>query len=217
MFSPVKAIIGGALVLALSAAFLVVQPFDRLGPGIPGAEQGAVAPPNTEAPLDPQRPSVFTLTPGEPLSETEWVWSPGPNESDEFLGIEIAFPVESSDPRISGTWTEVYDFRGWPAPDDSGLPFSPSVTSGAARVDNEDGAWVGTWAGFGSAVGGQEWIQLQGEGAYEGLTAVIHQTTDFASGTETYEGVIVPGVLPDHPEPIAASAADDASEEEPAE
>ena len=41
MFSPVKAIIGGALVFALSAAFLVAQPFDRIGDGVPGAEQGA--------------------------------------------------------------------------------------------------------------------------------------------------------------------------------
>ena len=73
------------------------------------------------------------------------------------------------------------------------------------RIDNEDGAWVGTWDAFGSAFSGAEWIQLQGEGAYEGLTAVIHQTLDFATDVETFEGVIVPGVPPDYPEPITVT------------
>jgi len=167
---------------------------------------GAVLAQDEEATLDPHRPSSFTLTAGDPLSESEFVWSPGPDHSGEFLANELVFPVESSDPRISGTWTEVYDLRGWEAPDDSGLPLSPTVSSGAVRIDNEDGAWVGTWDGFGSTVSNQEWIQLQGEGAYEGLTAVIHQTLDFATDVETFEGVIVPGVPLDHPGPIEATA-----------
>ena len=166
---------------------------------------GAVLAQDEEATLDPHRPSFFTLTSGDPLSESEWVYSPGLNDSAEFLGLEAVLPVEASDPRISGTWTEVYDFRGWEAPDDTGLPFSPSVSSGAVRIDNEDGAWVGTWDAFGSAFSGAEWIQLQGEGAYEGLTAVIHQTFDFATDVETFEGVIVPGVPPDYPEPITVT------------
>ena len=168
---------------------------------------GAVLAQDEEAPLDPHRPSFFTLTSGDLLSESEWVWSPGPDDSAEFLGLEAVLPVEASDPRISGTWTEVYDFRGWPAPDDTGLPFSPSVSSGAVRIDNEDGAWVGTWDSFGSAFSGYEWIQLQGEGAYEGLTALIHQSGDFAAEVETYEGVIIPGVPLDYPEPVAVTEA----------
>ncbi len=153
------------------------------------------------ASLDPMRPSVFTLTPGD-SSEGDWVPSPGPNGSTDFLGLELVMSVESSDPRTSGTWTEAYDFRGWEAPDDSGLPFSPSVTSGTVRIDNEDGDWVGSYRGFGSAVNGQEWIQLQGEGAFEGLTALIQHTWDSPADASTYEGVIIPGVPPDYPEPI---------------
>lgn len=195
MISPVKAVIGGALVFALGSVFLIAQPFEQQG-GVPGAEQGA-----------DQLSSVFTLTPvGDPLKEGEWVYTPGPDGSAEFLDIEWTSLVEASDPRISGTWTEVYDFRGWEAPDDTGLPFSPSVTSGAVRIDNELGAWVGTYDGFGSAVGGHEWIQLRGEGAYEGLTALIQQSNDFVAEVQTYAGVIIPGELPAAQEPIESPA-----------
>ena len=166
---------------------------------------GTVLAQDEEAILDPYGPSFFTMAAGDSFHESEWVYTPGPDGSAEFLGIEAAFAVESSDPRISGTWTEAYDFRGWEAPDDSGLPFSPSVNSGAVRIDNEGGAWVGTWDAIGSASSGYAWTRLQGEGAYEGLTAVIHSTQDFATGVVTYEGVIVPGVLLEYPEPIEAN------------
>jgi hypothetical protein len=168
-----------------------------------GGLSGAVIAQEEVTPTDPHGPSFFTLTKGDTLSESEWEWSQGPDGSSEFLGLESVFTVEATDPRISGTWAEVYDFRGWEAPDDSGLPFSPSIISGAVRIDNEDGAWVGTSEEFGSAFNNYEWIELQGEGAYDGLTAVVRSTQDFAAGIETYDGVIVPGVPPDHPDAVA--------------
>ncbi|MEA2026800.1 MAG: hypothetical protein U9O18_08910, partial [Chloroflexota bacterium] len=38
MLSPVKAITAGAIIFALGGAFLIAQPFDREGGGVPGAE-----------------------------------------------------------------------------------------------------------------------------------------------------------------------------------
>ena len=170
-----------------------------------GGLSGAAMAQDEAAPLDPMRPGVFTLTPvGDALKEGEWVYTPRPYDSADFLGIEWVSQVEASDPRISGTWREVYAFRGWEAPDDIGLPFSPSVSSGAVRIDNEDGAWVGTWDSFGSAFRGSELIQLQGEGAYEGLTAVMLTGGDFTAEDETHDGVIIRGVPPDQPAPVEA-------------
>ena len=172
-----------------------------------GGLGAAVAAQEEVIPADPHGASFFTLTKGDLLSESEWEWSQGPDGSSEFLGLEDAFTVVASDPRISGTWAEVYNFRGWEAPDDTGLPFSPSIISGAVRIENDDGAWVGASSEFGSAFHNYEWIELRGEGAYDGLTAVVRSTQDFATGAETYDGVIVPGTPPDHPAPVAATEA----------
>lgn len=158
MFSPVKAIIGGALVFALSAAFLVAQPIDRLGGGVPGAEQG-VAP---AAPVEVT--ATFRDIECEGYDSSEVV-----GRVVRIYGDTCTVNNEWSDPRLEGTETyrdNHVDFA------DSGLTIGHYVHN----IVTDDGAWrmrpqfsidspgldnfSGTWV-------------LDGEGAYEGLSVVL--------------------------------------------
>jgi hypothetical protein len=81
------------------------------------------------------------------------------------------------------------------------------VISGTARIDNDGGAWVGTWSSYGTdRVGGAEWYVLEGEGAYEGLTAMFASDVDADSPQGPVEGVIVPFEPPPVPEPVPPPA-----------
>lgn len=145
--------------------------------------------------LDPMRASKFTGTWGEVISEVpmeDWAWMPGPPGSFESLDNETIAPFEASDPRISGTWTQVLDMRTFII-DEAADIWAP-VWSGVVRIENEEGAWSGPFDGF-FADSGHEWYRLEGEGAYEGLLAVLR----WAEEGDLYEGVIIPGVPPDYP------------------
>jgi hypothetical protein len=160
---------------------------------------GVVA--QSEAPLDAMGASFWTgtgtfiegsFTP--PLEETE-----GPGYA-EVLGIGRRIDVAADDPRITGTMTQVQNARVSDGTDPAeGHTF---VIEGTARIDNDEGAWVGTWTSYGAdRVGGEEWYVLEGEGAYEGLTVVFSGDVDAESPQGPLEGVIVPFELPAVPEP----------------
>ena len=70
------------------------------------------------------------------------------------------------------------------------------------RIDLDEGAWVGTWQAYTDNRHGEEWYVVEGEGAYEGLTAVYRYRTD----DNSFEGVIMPGELPAQPDPLAPPA-----------
>jgi hypothetical protein len=181
MFSPVKAITAGALVFAIGGLFLIAQPFDQQG-SVPGAEQGA----------DPMMaPAVVTGT-----------MSFGPEESVYY---------EASDPRLDGEMT-------WVASND--LEYETpgiSIEATIRELVNDDGRWVGTDTGLGVTdsitVDGIEYdtrfrgsylnidfIVMQGEDAYEGLTAVIVEDWEAPFGSPaTFVGAIVPD-MPAFPE-----------------
>ena len=76
------------------------------------------------------------------------------------------------------------------------------MTQGNARIDNDEGAWVGTSISYGGQPGQEVWYVLAGEGAYEGLTAVFRWHGDDSS----LQGVIVAGELPALPDLLAAPA-----------
>ena len=162
---------------------------------------GSTALGRSEVPADPMGASFWTgtgtfiegsFTP--PVEETE-----GPVYA-EVLGIGRRIDVAADDPRIVGTMTQVQNARLSNRPDPTeGLSF---IIAGTARIDNDDGAWVGTWTSYGGdRVGGQEWYVLEGEGAYEGLTAIFAGDVDADSPQGPLEGVIVPFELPALPEP----------------
>ena len=123
----------------------------------------------------------------------------------EVLGISRRLDVAADDPRIAGTMTQVQNARLSSSPDPAeGHSF---IIEGTARIDNDDGAWVGTWTAYGAdLVGGGEWYVLEGEGAYEGLTAVFAGDVDSDSPQGPLEGLIVPFEPPQVPEPAPLPA-----------
>ena len=105
--------------------------------------------------------------------------------------------VEASDPRISGDWVQVDNPASYS--DRAGAGGSFSVRTSSVRIENADGAWAGTLTGIYKGDTGHEWNVLEGEGAYEGLTAVFLWTWPGS----TLEGVILPPAFPEPPDPIA--------------
>ena len=98
----------------------------------------------------------------------------------------IASLVGTSDPRLSGTWTE-----NWKCQPGSGF----EVCVGTVRAENEGGTWLGRVEGFSHADGSFDWTVLEGQGGYEGLTAIR------VIGEMTEEMVILDFGLPTQPEP----------------
>ena len=167
---------------------------------------GSTALGQSEEPADPMGASFWTGT----ASFIEGSFTPPVDESEgpafgEVLGIGRRIDVAADDPRIAGTMTQVQNARLSSSADPvEGLSF---VIEGTARIDNDAGAWVGTWTSYGAdRVGGEEWYVLEGEGAYEGLTAVFSGDVDAESPQGPLEGVIVPFELPQVPAPAAPPA-----------
>jgi hypothetical protein len=185
MFSPVKAVTAGAVVFALGGVLLIAQPFDRQGGIVPGAETDA----QPEAPVSvtgsarpgpcPQRSKYEVV--GDVLQERGGRCNPYWTMSDS---------------RLSGTatWmgtTDTYD-------DGSAL----SVGYRAISVENDDGVWrevPQVIIDFPGAVDPETRLTVfEGEGAYQGLVAVL-EATETASGA-TYAGFIFDRGLPPIPE-----------------
>jgi hypothetical protein len=176
---------------ALLATAILALP---LGAAAPAAGQ-------SQAPLEQAGASFWTGT----ATFIEGSFTPPTDEAagetyDEVLGIGRRVDVAADDPRIAGTMTQVQNARLAKSPDPTdGLSF---VINGTARIDNDDGAWVGTWTSYGAdRAGGEEWYVLVGEGAYAGLTAIFAGDVDADSPQGPLEGVIVPFALPEVPEP----------------
>jgi hypothetical protein len=138
----------------------------------------------------------WTFTGGEPGIETS---RPG---YTEVLGAIVRGDVAADDPRMVGTWTQVYNFHS--AAGEGSGDGEVGISNGRVRIDSEDGAWVGTMAGYGGGrpVSPQEWYVLEGEGAFDGLTTVFR----FDGDDSSLEGVIFPSALPALPEPLPAPA-----------
>ena len=110
--------------------------------------------------------------------------------------VEGASYVETNtwnDPRLPIEKRLVLNFTTYP---DAGGRMM--VTRTSIRLDGPDGAWVGTGVGLSYPDGHSEGQDvLIGEGAYEGLIAVLH------CGTEKgCTGVIVEGAMPTQPDPV---------------
>lgn len=90
-----------------------------------------------------------------------------------------------------------------------------TVSALSYRLEGEEGVWVGTGQGLGAGPEGMpaesfglmeaEWVTLAGEGAYEGLSAVLLLTVDvgdWLAGDYAYEGYIYEGTPPPFPDPL---------------
>ena len=168
-----------------------------------------------QEPDDPMRPDVEPMGPSEPdgasrftmrqvaVEEVPWPEATtAPDGSLRGQGLTDVWTMESSDPRLNGTYTLFGNGAAWPL-DEEGYNLA-GVMPGAIRIENEAGWWTGTrltWMGVDPA----DYYQVQGGGAYEGLTAVFHWVDVFVDeatdqGFGLYSGIVFPGALPDYPE-----------------
>jgi hypothetical protein len=124
------------------------------------------------------------------------------SETRTVDGVEYEFivftdiPIEMSDPRLTGTLSQVFYQVEHPVASDASIV----VFRGEYRLENEAGTWEGAQMGmersaFGSATPVTDTGVLVGSGGYEGLTAYL--VFDF-DGTPpvTVTGAIFPGDLP---------------------
>ena len=164
----VKAITAGALVFAIGGVMLIGQPFERQA-SVPGAQSDAVI------------AEFVTIESTEELSAFEY---------DADGNEVIRMTKETSDPRLSGTWTEVWGCGGEPV----------ELCVASVLVENEGGSWVGRANGFGGPPAGfYDFTVLEGQGDYAGLTA-IRQVTFRPDQGDTEVVAIYEGELPPLPE-----------------
>ncbi len=102
-----------------------------------------------------------------------------------------------SDPRLQGDCYISYD------DDEYVSPAGSSMGTGTWRIENEEGAWQGSYAVLG--IGDRSSVvtaPLVGEGAYEGLTAVWESAYDPVACDWEVWGLIIEGDVPAAPEPF---------------
>jgi hypothetical protein len=169
-----------------------------LGPGLPtGGTPGAIS----DAPSPSAAPEVPAWVTG--TIPTQDVQSYGSSHSEGGLGYaeDVWFKIvwEASDPRLSGEGT-------WSASWHESDPGQVGIGVHTYVLVNPGGRWVGTGPSLGSASESYVMATLDGEGGYEGLTAVVLIHEDYPSGSVTFDGVITPAEPPKIPEAVEPPA-----------
>jgi hypothetical protein len=192
----------GSPIARVTAFAAITMLMTILGAGalVVGAQSPSPAPPSiAPEPLDPMGASYWTGH-FEGTGGTFGVQSERTGYTEDLGGTAIG-QVTADDPRMAGTMTETNNVHIAPSrkPGEADV----YVTNGTVRIENEEGAWVGTFTAWSSGSWfqgfGEEWHVMEGQGAYEGLTAVFR----YESTGSTFEGVILPSELPVLPDPIA--------------
>jgi hypothetical protein len=191
MFSPAKAIIGGALVFVIGGAFLVGQPADPQTGGEPDAA--------TSSGLSEPTPFTAHLVwmGSSDIGNTTYTVLDGHTER---RGAVWAPRFTASDPRLEGRLTIRDDEDIYPGQE--GTFFAGMMTW---RLESEDGAWQGSSPYFlfsdPEYIAPPDMLFLAGEGAYEGLYAgIVVPDLGLGSGTIVdLQGVIFPAAPPPAP------------------
>ncbi len=200
MFSPAKAITAGALVFAIGGVLLIAQPFGQQGDTAPAVGTGDA----------PARPVPFTGlldcggTSAFPTTDRATVeLDEGTLNLTRERGRIIGPTVRTiTDPRLEGTNTITWNkdiFFG------SALERSTGVSAGTWRIENDAGAWQGSYHTFDTPVDGAAvaTVVFIGEGDYEGLTSIweVHLTPASARDCPiNVRGLTLDGELPAYPE-----------------
>jgi hypothetical protein len=100
--------------------------------------------------------------------------------------------TEVSDPRLEGRYTRSWDEDEYFSGDAAFL----SIVVTTDRIENEEGAWQGTSVWYRPAEGEQSFapMVMVGEGAYEGLTAILGFVEGYGECAVT--GYIIEGSIP---------------------
>jgi hypothetical protein len=128
-------------------------------------------------------------------SMAEITYAPG--DVNHVTGATYVETNEWSDPRLPAEKKLILDFTTYPDGDGRLMVARTSI-----RLDGPNGAWVGTGVGLAYPDGTSEGQDvLVGEGAYEGLIAVLYCGTDMGC-----TGSIIEGDMPTQPAPIEPPA-----------
>jgi hypothetical protein len=185
MISPTK-LIAAAAVAALAGTLLLVGPLTTTPSPMPAAqaEPGVMTPVQGTMLVLAQSQAGKTETyPGGSASIDEW-W-------------ETEFRVD--DPRLAGQAVSRHNRHIGAA-----TSYAGGTRRITLRVENEGGSWVGSGVAYSdpSASGIHYQLLLEGQGAYEGLDAVLALDNQVATGPFEVTGVIVSSGLPELPEPV---------------
>lgn len=164
MFSPINAILAGALSLTLGAALLISQPLGRQENGVPGAAAGPVA-----------APAIFFGTFGMDVGRPVSLESAADGVHDDGWSFNYDGGFEgsgwtTSDSRMSGKLDWISNEETAP---DGGVAGDISTT--LMRIRNDEGSWTGlaTWVSHDESGRSVYSAWLTGAGAYEGLNAYV--------------------------------------------
>jgi hypothetical protein len=188
MFSPAKAVIAASVVVGIWGAVLIAQPFGPAGDTAPGATTDDRA----------MAPSFFTGT--APTSGSCQLAIP---TIEDFGGVSHkrgeswgCLTWTTDDPRFSGVsrniWNEDQYSEGLTRGSSPRMATDRvgSIKAGRERIENDAGAWEGTWTDLAVESFDEVSGWFVGEGAYEGLTAYV-VITDAQGGAKVW-GVIMP-------------------------
>jgi hypothetical protein len=200
MFSACTSAAAGVAAIA-AALVLVGQPLGRDGNGAPAAP--TASPPAASAPTAPAPTAAYVhgvlqldLCCGD---EVETYDEAGNRLT--LRGMETSGAAIFDDPRLTGTCRETGNTDEFPQP---GTDKRVEIWWGTMRIENEGGAWdgatVSTYESAQPTETGLKLIQLTGEGAYEGLSALLWETSNAAPAdvprAAPFAGAIFPGPLP---------------------
>lgn len=171
---------------------------------------GAAVTVNGQEAAAPQPPAEFSgrVTCGPPIGPDGMGSETTVDVGDEGLvltryrGGTWRQTIDVSDPRLEGAIYQRWESDGYAVPDGEA---GPTVAAATWRIENDEGAWQGGQTELVLADGTQlqSLTTLTGEGAYEGLTALMG-VVGFEDGCiADIRGVIVEGVPahePYHPE-----------------
>ncbi len=101
------------------------------------------------------------------------------------------FRALASDPRVAGTFTMLGETR-------YEFPGPIVLAKGPVELVNADGRWFGEWqGGYERSMGSEMLGFLRGEGAYDGLTYLLHAEHDlYNTDFVDTQGVIYAGDIP---------------------
>jgi hypothetical protein len=114
----------------------------------------------------------------------------------EVLGATTTGTVSFDDERLSGTQRSEANERRY------GTSGEGSLATGTMSIENDAGTWAGTFVRISPPAreGSLLQAELVGEGAYEGLSAILRYDLGKPWGdAEMIAGVVYPGALPEYP------------------
>ena len=110
---------------------------------------------------------------------------------------DFTLDVDSTDPRVTGTYTYVWNEAVYPGATLS----AATVHTGTVIIENEGGSWAGTFTGFRDEADADTYLaQLAGQDGYEGWTMLLDGFCACVTGAlnepTLMQGVILRGDLP---------------------